>query len=80
MKETGVVRKIDKLGRLVIPKEVRRELGWGVEEPVEIFIDGKNVIVAKYTPVCILCGSDKRLTRYRDKNICNDCIGKIREL
>jgi|BioPla2DNA2_1021312.scaffolds.fasta_scaffold05596_8 transcriptional pleiotropic regulator of transition state genes len=80
MKETGVVRKIDKLGRLVIPKEVRRELGWGVEEPVEIFIDGKNVIVAKYTPVCILCGSDKHLTRYRDKNICNDCIGKIREL
>ena len=47
-----------------------------MEEPVEIFIDGKNVIVAKYTPVCILCGSDKHLTRYRDKNICNDCIGK----
>jgi transcriptional pleiotropic regulator of transition state genes len=80
MKETGVVRRIDPLGRLVIPKEIRRELGWGSEEPVEMYVEGKNVIVTKYTPVCILCGSSEHLVKYNEKNICNECIGKIREI
>lgn len=83
MKEKGVVRSIDKLGRLVIPKEVRKELGLNTNEPVEM-IPGKDcVILKKYQAVCILCGQniqdENEALVINDKKICAKCREKIKD-
>lgn len=56
MKATGIVRKVDELGRVVIPIELRRTLGIGEKDPLEIFVDGEEIILRKYEPCCVLCG------------------------
>lgn len=61
MKATGIVRKLDKLGRIVIPMETRRVLNIGPEDPVEIFTEGDTIILKKYQPGCVLTGSTKDL-------------------
>ena len=75
----GVVRKIDPLGRLVIPIEVRRELGWQENEPVEILVEGKQVTVKKYEASCIMCGRIDDIKKIKGKNLCNNCITDIKE-
>ena len=57
MKSTGIVRKVDELGRIVLPIEMRRTLGIGEKDSLEIFIDGETVVLKKYSPACIFCGS-----------------------
>ena len=57
MKATGIVRKVDELGRIVIPRELRRTLGINEKDPVEIYTDGKGIILRKYAPGCAFCGS-----------------------
>lgn len=57
MKATGIVRKVDELGRIVLPKELRRTLGIGEKDPMEIYTDGKGIILRKYAPGCAFCGS-----------------------
>ena len=76
----GVVRKIDPLGRLVIPIELRRELGWRENEPVEIVVSDKQVIVKKYESSCIMCGCLDDIHKVNGKSICNTCIEEIKEL
>ncbi|CAM4390548.1 AbrB family transcriptional regulator [Bacillus manliponensis] len=56
MKNTGIVRKIDELGRVVIPKELRNTLGLPEGTPLEIYVDGKNVVLAKHEKVCVVTG------------------------
>lgn len=81
MKSTGIVRRIDELGRVVIPKELRRTLGVENGDPLEIFGDGERIIVRKYQPGCFTCGSvDGTLREFYGKPICTDCISKIVEL
>ena len=79
MKSTGIVRHIDELGRIVVPKEIRKKLGIANTDPVEIFIEGDRIILAKYAPVCHFCGSDEGLTVFKEKNICASCIGELTE-
>jgi len=59
MKSTGIVRKIDPLGRIVLPKELRKTLGINEKDPLEIFVDGESIILSKYEPACIFCWSVK---------------------
>ncbi len=78
MKDTGIVRNIDSLGRLVIPKEMRKTLDIAEKDPVEFFSDGNKIVLRKYAPNCIFCGSEYGITEYAEKNVCAECIERIK--
>lgn len=77
---TGIVRKADPLGRIVIPIELRRSLYIDVKDPLEIFTEGETIILKKYTPCCIFCGEVKNTQPYESKLICVNCIEKISKI
>lgn len=78
MKSTGIVRKMDSLGRLVIPKELRNVLGISNDDPIEIFTDQKYILLKKYQPSCIFCGEANDVINFEGKNICPACVEKIK--
>lgn len=78
MKSTGIVRKVDELGRVVIPIELRRTLNIGEKDALEIYVDGAHIILKKYEPACIFCGQAKDITNFKGKNICPTCIEEIK--
>ena len=73
MKATGMVKQIDELGRIVIPKEIKRSMGIEPRDHLEIFVDGDNIILRRYNPGCIFCGNTLGISIYKDKLICSDC-------
>ena len=73
MKSTGIVRKIDELGRIVLPMELRKTLNIQIKDPIEIYVEGDSVVLKKYEPTCIFCGGVTDVTSFKDKNICNQC-------
>ena len=77
MKSTGIVRNIDELGRIVVPKEIRHRLGIANTDPVEIFVEDNKIILTKYTPVCHFCGSSEEIVSFKGKSICSTCINEI---
>ena len=77
MKATGIVRRLDELGRLVIPIEIRNKLNITERDPIEIYVEGSNIILNKYESTCIFCGNNKNLTEFKGKNICNTCLKKL---
>ena len=79
MKSTGIVRKIDDLGRMVIPIELRKTMNINKKDPVEIFVDEENIILRKYEPACIFCNSTADNLEYEGRIICRDCIEKLNE-
>ena len=79
MKSTGIIRKIDDLGRIVLPMELRKKLGIDQRDPIEIYVDGDAIILKKHETACIFCGSNKNLIEYKGKHICGDCAKKISE-
>ena len=79
MKSTGIVRKVDELGRIVLPIELRRTLGIEEKDRNEIFVDGESIILRKYQPACIFCDNAKDIINYKGKNICPDCIRAMNE-
>ncbi|MGG1879096.1 AbrB/MazE/SpoVT family DNA-binding domain-containing protein [Paenibacillus cisolokensis] len=81
MKATGIVRRIDDLGRVVIPKELRRTMGIDEGDPVEFFTnDGRQVVVRKYQPGCHVCGnSDHDLHLFHGQQICSKCVSETRK-
>ena len=79
MKSTGIVRRIDDLGRVVLPVELRRTLNLEVRDPVEIFIDGDAIVLRKYDAACLFCGAPHDLLSYRGKQICRSCLRQLRE-
>ena len=79
MKSTGIVRKVDELGRIVLPIELRRTLGIEEKDRIEIFVDGESIILRKYQPACIFCDNAKDIINYKGKNICPDCIHAMNE-
>ena len=74
MKSTGIVRKVDELGRIVLPIELRRTLGIEEKDRIEIFVDGESIILRKYQPACIFCDNARDIINYKGKNICPECI------
>ncbi|WP_346887598.1 AbrB/MazE/SpoVT family DNA-binding domain-containing protein [Clostridium sp. UBA1056] len=78
MKSTGVVRKVDELGRIVIPVELRRTLNIDVKDALEIYVDGDQVILKKYEPACIFCGDARDVINYKSKNICQKCLTELK--
>ena len=80
MKSTGIVRKVDELGRVVLPIELRRTLDIAEKDALEIYVDGATIILKKYEPACIFCGNAKNVKRIHDKNVCADCIDELQKL
>ena len=80
MKSTGIIRRVDELGRVVIPIEIRNKFGISEKDPIEIFVDGSNIVLKKYEPNCVFCGTTKKLVSYNDKLICTKCAEKISKL
>ena len=70
MKSTGIVRKVDELGRVVIPIELRRTLGIEQKDALEIYVDNEHIILKKYEPACIFCDNARDVETYKGKNIC----------
>ena len=79
MKSTGIVRKVDELGRIVLPIELRRTLGIEEKDRIEIFVDGESIILRKDQPACIFCDNAKDIINSKGKNICPDCIRAMTE-
>ena len=77
MKATGIVRRVDELGRVVIPIELRNKFDIQVKDPIEIFVDGSSIVLKKYEPNCIFCGSSKKLLEFGGKMICKKCANNI---
>ena len=78
MKATGIVRKVDELGRIVLPIELRRTLNIRHEDPIEIFVDGDYIMLKKYEPACIFCGNAKVVITISGKNVCSECLQQIK--
>ena len=78
MKSTGVVRRLDELGRIVIPIELRRTLDLADRDCLEIFTEGEQIILKKYQPACIFCGEAQDVINYKGKNVCKCCLEDIK--
>lgn len=74
MKSTGIVRKVDELGRVVIPVELRRTLGIGEKDALEIYVDADKIMLKKYEPACIFCGNADQVIHFKGKIVCMDCL------
>ena len=80
MKSTGIIRKVDELGRVVIPIEIRNKFDIAEKDPIEIYVDGSSIVLKKYEPNCVFCGNTKNLTTYKDKLVCSKCTQKLASL
>ncbi|BBB90326.1 MAG TPA: AbrB/MazE/SpoVT family DNA-binding domain-containing protein [Methylomusa anaerophila] len=74
MKSTGIVRKVDELGRVVIPIELRRTLDIEEKDALEIYTDNDRIILRKYEPACVFCGNADEVINFKNKNVCRTCL------
>lgn len=74
------VRKIDELGRIVIPREIRRSLEIDEGDALEFFVSSSSIVIRKYVNVCLFCGSYDNLIKFRDKLVCKDCVKYLSSL
>ena len=79
MKSTGIVRKVDELGRIVLPIELRRTLDIAEKDCLEIYMDGESIVLKKYQPACNFCDEADGITVFHGKNICAGCMKALRE-
>ena len=80
MKSTGIVRKVDELGRIVLPIELRRTLDIGERDALEIYVDSGAIILRKYAPSCVFCGDTKGVVSYKGKNVCSTCMKELKRI
>lgn len=78
MKSTGIVRRVDELGRIVIPKEIRKKMDITSENLMEIYVDGDKIILTKDVSACCFCGSREDIVEFKGRNICGACVGELR--
>lgn len=80
MKATGIIRKVDELGRIVVPIELRKKLNINIKDEVEIYVERSSIVIKKYDPSCVFCGKTSDLEEFEDKLICKKCLEKIKKL
>lgn len=80
MKSTGIIRKVDELGRVVIPIEIRNKFDIAEKDPIEIYVDGSSIVLKKYEPNCVFCGNTKNLNNFKDRLVCSKCTQKLASL
>lgn len=78
MRQACFIRKIDELGRIVLPIEIRQQLDIKKKDPLEISINDNGVFLKKNYPVCAFCNSTSELINFFEKNICKNCINKLK--
>lgn len=79
MKSTGIVRKVDELGRIVLPIELRRTMDINVKDSLEIFIDRNRIILEKYAPACTFCGNADDVFEFKGKRVCRKCAKELQK-
>lgn len=79
MKSTGIVRKVDELGRVVIPIELRRTLGIEVKDALEIYVDAERIVLKKYEPACLFCGNADNVKHFNNRIVCCECIDSLNQ-
>lgn len=77
MKPAGVVRKVDQLGRIVLPKSLRKRYLMNEGDPVEIFVQGDHIILERYRPKCVFCGSMNEVREFKERYVCGECMGEM---
>jgi len=80
MKPAGFLCKIDKLGRIVVPKPLRTKYNLNIDDTIELFTDDDAIVLKKYRESCIFCGSDEDLVTLEGKTVCRGCIEKLGKL
>ena len=80
MKSTGILKTVDELGRIVLPKKMRESLDIDIRDKVEIFVEGDCIILRKYAPACIFCGSDQNVILFNEKRLCETCLEQLKRL
>ena len=80
VKSTGIVRKVDELGRIVLPIELRRTLDIAEKDAIEIYVEGTSIILKKYQPSCIFCGEADNNIVFGQRKICSECLAKLKAL
>lgn len=78
MKSTGIVRKVDELGRIVIPIELRRTLDIAEKDSLEIYVDGEKIVLAKHEDSCVFCGKTRNLSQHKGKYLCDACYDDLK--
>lgn len=81
MKETGIIRGLDNMGRVVIPKEIRKFLDMreGVDE-FEIYMQDDGIVLKKHKPTCIFCGAEENCIEFESQKICEECVNKMQTI
>lgn len=80
MKSTGILKSVDELGRIVLPKKMRENLDIDIRDKVELFVEGERIILQKYVPTCIFCDSDHDIVIFNGKRLCMDCLENLRNM
>lgn len=80
MKATGILKSVDELGRIVLPKKMRESLEIDIRDKVEIFVEGDRIILKKYVPSCIFCGSDQDVVLFCEKRLCRNCLDSLKQI
>ena len=80
MKSTGIVRKVDELGRIVLPIELSRTLEIAEKDSLDIYVDGSSFVLKKYEPSCVFCNDAKNVLNYKGKNICPNCLAELKRM
>ena len=80
MKATGIVRKVDELGRIVLPSELRKTMHVSVGDSFELFTNDNTVVLKKYEPGCILTGEMEELVEYQGRKVSKMAIKELAEM
>ncbi len=78
MKSTGMVRKVDELGRIVLPAEIRQSMDIKIKDSLEIFTENERIILQKYSPSCIFCNNVDNVIFFHEKRICAECLQALK--
>lgn len=79
MKDTGIVRRVDDLGRIVIPMELRRTLGINVKDPLSISVEGERIVLEKHQDSCTICGHSDDIVQVKGRPVCKECVSAIKK-
>ncbi len=80
MKSTGILKTVDELGRIVLPKKMREALDIDIRDKVEILLEDDRIVLRKHAPACIFCGSEQSIILFNEKRLCEACLEKLKQL
>ena len=80
MKSTGIVRKVDELGRIVLPIELRRTLDIAEKDSLEIYMEGSSIVLKKHQPACVFCDDTRDVVLFHGKNVCAKCLAELKDI